>query len=288
MTRKFKQVDVFTQTKYKGNPVAVLFDGEGLSTEEMQTIANWTNLSETTFVLPPTVSEADYLLRIFTPTVELPFAGHPTIGSAHAVLESGFAKSNNGRLVQECAAGLVQLTINDNGHVKFLLPKYIHVTHTTDALREEIADAVGVQPSDVKLVVGVDDGPEWLTIEFTSGEAVFDMVADYPKVKKICDTTGNMGICCFGKYANGEYEQRNFFFENDAAVEDPVCGSGAGATASVLAELSGIEGDIAIRQGRKLQRDGHIKVTIEKSPNNGNDYSIFVGGHALTCFDGNW
>jgi PhzF family phenazine biosynthesis protein len=102
---RFKQVDVFTRVPFRGNPVAVVLQGQGLATDEMQRVAAWTNLSETTFVLPPTSPAADYLLRIFTPRAELPFAGHPTIGSAHAVLEAGIATPKNGRLRQECGAG---------------------------------------------------------------------------------------------------------------------------------------------------------------------------------------
>src|SRR5471032_3487538 len=114
MKRTYKVVDVFTDQALRGNPVAVLLDAEGLDTEEMQAIARWTNLAETTFVLPPTTNEADYRLRIFTPRSELPFAGHPTLGSAHAILEAGQALARKGgRLVQECNIGLVDVMIED-------------------------------------------------------------------------------------------------------------------------------------------------------------------------------
>ncbi len=120
--RPFKQVDVFTAVPYRGNPVAVVLDGEGLSDAEMQTFANWTNLSETTFILPPSDPAADYRVRIFTPKAELPFAGHPTLGTAHAVLEAGLASAREGRLVQQCAVGLVDLAVGQNG-LSFRLPR---------------------------------------------------------------------------------------------------------------------------------------------------------------------
>ena len=122
-SRAFTQVDVFTAVPYKGNPVAVVLDGEGLSEAEMQGFANWTNLSETTFVLPASDPAADYRVRIFTPKDELPFAGHPTLGTAHAVLEAGLASAKNGRLVQQCAVGLVELTVGETG-LSFKLPRY--------------------------------------------------------------------------------------------------------------------------------------------------------------------
>lgn len=111
MNSPFKQVDVFTNARFKGNPVAVVLHGDGLTTEQMQQIANWTNLSETTFVLPPTDKAADYRVRIFTPTAEIPFAGHPTIGTAHALLEDGLIQAQNGVLTQQCDAGLIRLQV---------------------------------------------------------------------------------------------------------------------------------------------------------------------------------
>jgi PhzF family phenazine biosynthesis protein len=287
LERSYKQVDVFTSVKFKGNPVAVFFSAESLSSEDMQTIANWTNLSETTFVLPSTRPEADYRLRIFTPGMELPFAGHPTIGSCHAVLESGFAKSTNGKVVQECEAGLVELQVGDDNSIQFKLPKYEHKIQTSETLLNEIAEAVRWKRSDIKNVVCVDDGPIWLTIQFSSGEVVFDLVPDYEKIDRVCQNNGFQGFSCFGPYQDGTYEARNFFVEN-TGIEDPVCGSGAAADGSLLAEISGFEGEFIIRQGRKLGRDGKVKVTCKKKKNGENDYSIYVGGNAVTCFEGKW
>jgi PhzF family phenazine biosynthesis protein len=118
----FKQVDVFTSVRFKGNPVAVVLDGDGLSTDQMQQIAHWTNLSETTFVLAPTLPGADYQVRIFTPGSELPFAGHPTIGTAHALLEAGRVRAVDGKLTQQCKAGLIAVHVDVTGAIGFTLP----------------------------------------------------------------------------------------------------------------------------------------------------------------------
>jgi PhzF family phenazine biosynthesis protein len=120
-SRRFKQVDVFTQKPFLGNPVGVVIDADGLKTEEMQRIAAWTNLSETTFVFPASSGDADYRLRIFSPRQELPFAGHPTLGSAHAVIESGYARPHDGKLRQECLAGLIDLSVEDTAARAFFL-----------------------------------------------------------------------------------------------------------------------------------------------------------------------
>ncbi|MEN9718879.1 MAG: hypothetical protein RIQ99_1757, partial [Pseudomonadota bacterium] len=156
--RPFRQVDVFTAVPLLGNPVAVVLDGTGLSDAAMQAFANWTNLSETTFVLPPIDPAADYRVRIFTPQAELPFAGHPTLGTAHAVLEAGLAQPRAGRLVQECAIGLVDLTVSGSG-LSFRLPRY--------ALRElDDSEATAwIGAAVAGLAKAVDVGPVWLVAE---------------------------------------------------------------------------------------------------------------------------
>ncbi|ODV73666.1 Yhi9p [Cyberlindnera jadinii NRRL Y-1542] len=288
MSKLFKQVDVFTSEKFKGNPVAVFFNGETLSTEEMQAIANWTNLSETTFVLPATVPEADYQLRIFTTGRELPFAGHPTIGSCHAVLEAGLVRPRNGQVTQQCGAGLVQLLVDESsGNIKFKLPYYKHTTIDDEPLIEEVAESLGMQRDGIKSIVLVEDGPHWLTLELSSAQDVLNVTPNYGQIDKLSNN-GFIGYSLFGQYPDGSYEARNLFIENSLGVEDPVCGSGAGADASLLAELYGFQGDLVIKQGRKLRRDGHISVTVKEQSNNDNRYSIYVGGNAITCVDGKW
>src|SRR5438105_15829770 len=158
--RAFRQVDVFGSGPYTGNPVAVVLDGQGLSREEMQRLANWTNLSETTFVLPPSDPEADYLLRIFTPVSELPFAGHPTLGSAHAWLEAGGSPRRPRVVVQECGAGLVELRPTAD-RIAFAAPPLLRSGPVEDELVEELVTVLGISRSDVVDSQWVDNGPGW-------------------------------------------------------------------------------------------------------------------------------
>lgn len=296
MTRSFKQVDVFTKEPFKGNPVAVFFDADNLTTEEMQQIAHWTNLSETTFVQTPSEgSNADYKLRIFTPTCELPFAGHPTIGSAHAIVEAGVATPKNGVLIQECLAGLVQITHDEStGKFEFKLPYYILSKDIVDS--NDFINALGIPEDRVEYFVRIEDGPTWTTIKLKDAHDVLNVNPDYSALKELAMKRQISEFSIFGKYNNDEYpheasktvyEARNIFLV-DSFVEDPVCGSGAGADSSLLAELEGFEGTLVIKQGRKLGRDGTITVRVEKVKNGSNDYSIFVSGHAVSIINGSY
>ena len=159
----FQQVDVFTTVPFKGNPVAVVLDGDALPGEQMQLIAAWTNLSETTFVCPPIDQRADYRLRIFTPRRELPFAGHPTIGSAHAVLRSCFKPRTAGRLVRECGKGLVDIKID--GERLFLALPEPEFRQPTESHLDAVADRLGVAGADVQRAAIIDVGPVWFTVQ---------------------------------------------------------------------------------------------------------------------------
>src|SRR5439155_9658893 len=165
----FQQVDVFTAVPFKGNPVAVVLDGDELSSAQMQSIAAWTNLSETTFVCTPTDQRADYRLRIFTPKRELPFAGHPTIGSAHAVLRRGLKPQAAGRLVQECGKGLVDIKI-DGERLLLALPEPQFREPTLSQLAA-VADGLGVMPADIQRAAIIDVGPVWLTVQLATADA---------------------------------------------------------------------------------------------------------------------
>src|SRR5262245_62596347 len=166
----FQQVDVFTSVPFKGNPVAVVLDGDQLSTGDVQAIARWTNLSETTVVCTPTHPDADYRLRIFTPRSELPFAGHPTIGSAHAVLRHGLKPRTPGRLVQECGRGLVSIRVDDERLLLALpSPQFREPSGPQVAAA---AEALGVAPADVRRASIIDVGPVWFTLELASGDGV--------------------------------------------------------------------------------------------------------------------
>ncbi len=272
--RAFSQVDVFTAVPYKGNPVAVVLDGEGLSDAEMQAFANWTNLSETTFVLPPSDPAADYRVRIFTPKAELPFAGHPTLGTAHAVIEAGIAAPHDGKLVQLCAVGLVELTVGA-GALSFRLPRYA------------VADAP--DPEEAIAWIGgaalrggakaVDVGPVWLIVELAAIEALENLRHDPVRLTAYYEQYGLTGATLFA--ADGSRVVVRSFAPGDGIPEDPVCGSGNGAVAAyrLTAGQVGSGDTYRASQGRQLGRDGWIDIRFD-----GDD--IHVGGNCVTCVRG--
>lgn len=276
----FQQVDVFTTVPFKGNPVAVVLDGDRLSTEEAQAIAGWTNLSETTFVCTPTHPDADYRLRIFTPRSELPFAGHPTIGSAHAVLRHGLKPRTPGRLVQECGRGLVSLQVDDD-QLFLALPARVHREPTADQ-RARVAEALGIAVNGILRASIVDVGPVWFTLQLPDAPAVVALEPDMGKLGALAPM-GVTGVTAFGLYPPGspaELEVRSFA-PADGVPEDPVCGSGNGCVAAMIQR----EGLLAVShyaaaQGRCLGRDGRVLVRFA------DDGTIWLGGSAVTCVEG--
>ena len=275
----FHQVDVFTAVPFKGNPVAVVLEGDGFSTAQMQAIANWTNLSETTFVGTPTDPAADYRLRIFTPRTELPFAGHPTIGSAHAVLRSGRVPKRAGRLVQECGKGLVEIRI-DGDRLFFRLPKPVF-TSPVQGQRADAAAALGVAAAAIERAAFVDVGVVWLTVQLGDGEAVTGLKPDMAAIAALSHSA-LAGLNVFGLYKDGrptDAEVRSFA-PADGVPEDPVCGSGNGCVAALIHRDKLLDRKSYIAsQGQCLQRDGRVEVRFE-------DEAIWVGGHAVTCIEG--
>lgn len=274
----FQQVDVFTAVPFKGNPVAVILEGDTLTTGEMQAIARWTNLSETTFVCSPTDPSADYRLRIFTPKSELPFAGHPTIGSAHAVLRQGRTPRTAGRLVQECGKGLVQVE-HDGARGFFALPSPRFVA---EADPQGLAGVLGVAPSVLRSMMTVDVGPVWITVEMPNAEAVLALTPDMEALCRLMPD-GTTGVTVFGLHDPAEeadVEVRSFA-PGEGVPEDPVCGSGNGCVAAVVRQRRLIgKREYLARQGRCLGRDGRIAIRF------GEDGTIWVGGHAVTCIEG--
>ncbi|HQA18313.1 MAG TPA: PhzF family phenazine biosynthesis protein [Novosphingobium sp.] len=272
--RRFAQVDVFTAVPLKGNPVAVVLDGEGLSDAEMQAFANWTNLSETTFVLPATHPAADYRVRIFTPKAELPFAGHPTLGTAHAVLEAGLARATDGRLVQQCAVGLVDLAVGEGG-LSFRLPRYA----LSDLTDPEATAWIG---EGVELVGGasaVDVGPVWLIAQLADVSALENLAHDPARLTRYYEATGMTGATLFA--VEGERVVVRSFAPGDGIPEDPVCGSGNGAAAAfrlAAGQVRGGDGYVA-SQGRQVGRDGFVQVRFEGA-------DIHIGGQCVTCIEG--
>lgn len=271
-TRAFSQVDVFTAVPLKGNPVAVVLDGAGLTDAEMQAFANWTNLSETTFVLPATNPAADYCVRIFTPKAELPFAGHPTLGTAHAVLEAGLATARDGRLVQECAVGLVDLAVGEGG-LSFRLPRYaLSDLDDPEATAWIGADVIGGARA-------VDVGPVWLVAQLADIAALENLAHDAARLAAYYVPRGMTGATLYA--TDGERVVVRSFAPGDGIPEDPVCGSGNGAAAAFRLAAGQVAGGDAYvaSQGRQVGRDGYVSVRFE-----GTD--IHIGGQCVTVIEG--
>ncbi|WP_454666216.1 PhzF family phenazine biosynthesis protein [Acinetobacter calcoaceticus] len=280
----FKQVDVFTSQVFKGNPVAVIMDASTLTSEQMQAIANWTNLSETTFVLPATDSQADYQVRIFTPQNELPFAGHPTIGTAHALLEAGLIRAKEGKLVQQCSAGLVALTVSELNHISFELPQP-KITPLDQTQTEKLAEILKCQIDTQWNAALVDVGARWVVLQAVNAQAVLDSQPDFAALKQHDLEMKVGGATVYGFYENND-EQKHIevrsFAPSIGINEDPVCGSGNGSVASFI-RYHGIlpaQNDVVLSsQGRVLGRDGQLQLNLYQD-------KILVGGTAVTCIDG--
>ena len=275
----FQQVDVFTAVPFKGNPVAVVLDGDVVSTAEMQSIASWTNLSETTFVCAPTDERADYRLRIFTPRRELPFAGHPTIGSAHAVLRHGLKPKVDGRLVQECGKGLVDIKI-DGERLLLALPEP-QFREPSASQVAAVASGLGVKTADIQRASIIDVGPVWFTVELPSADAVCALAPDMGKLAAM-NPIGITGVNVFGLHPRGagaDVEVRSFA-PGDGVPEDPVCGSGNGCVAALVRRDGVLQArDYVASQGRCLGRDGRVTIQFDNG-------TIWLGGHAVTCVEG--
>jgi PhzF family phenazine biosynthesis protein len=273
VSRPFAQVDVFTTAPYRGNPVAVVLDGSGLGTAEMQRFANWTNLSETTFVLEPTVAGADYRVRIFTPTLELPFAGHPTLGTCHAWLAATAGSGAEGtEIVQECAAGLVRLRRTPEG-LSFAAPALLRSGPVEPALVDRIAAALGVGRAEIVDAQWADNGPGWIAVLLADAEAVLALRPSFD----------DLDIGVVGPHPPGAaeaFEVRAFFPKDGVLVEDPVTGSLNASIAPWLLASGRATAPYVARQGTALGRAGRIHVARDP------DGTIWVGGGTVTCVSG--
>jgi len=272
MPRAFRQVDVFTTVPYRGNPVAVVLDATGLSSGDMQRFAHWTNLSETTFVLPPSMSQADYRVRIFTPAGELPFAGHPTLGTCHAWLETGGEPSDAGRIVQECAAGLVPIRRADDT-LAFAAPPLIRSGEVEEAIRDRIATDLGIYSADIIDAAWADNGPGWVAVLLESAEAVLALQPNRV----------SLDIGVVGFHAPGEdaaIEVRAFFPKDGATAEDPVTGSLNASVAMWLRDSGRLSPPYVASQGIALGRAGVVHVDADDAG------TIWVGGGTVTCIVG--
>lgn len=276
MKRHFKQVDVFTKTPFKGNPVAVVLEAEGLSAKEMQAIANWTNLSETTFVLPSEV--ADYRLRIFHPQGELPFAGHPTIGSAFAVREAGLVHSS---FVQECTAGLISLTVDEQDTIFAAVPP---ASFATEVSKDDVALALGVASSSFRTSpVPVTLGPTWLIVALDFLESLRGLKPDMAAIAELSHTHKLTGITAYAQDPDEGLHVRSFA-PAVGVPEDPVCGSGNAAVAVYRDRILGETfSAYTAYQGEALGRAGQVQLKFEDNQDN---HNLYLGGHAVTVIEG--
>lgn len=269
--RAFKQVDVFTDTPYAGNPVAVVLDGYGLSAEQMQTVARWTNLSETTFVLPPTTPEADYRVRIFTPDSELPFAGHPTLGTCHAWLEFG-GSARDGVVTQECGVGLVPIRQTDRG-LAFAAPPLMRSGAVEEDLVARIAGILRIGREAIIDAQWVDNGPGWVAVQLADAKAVLDVRPAFVE---------DLFIGVVGQHPQGSdvaIEVRAFIGFNGANVEDPVTGSLNASLAQWLLSTGKLSAPYVAAQGTAIGRRGRVHVSQEGD-------QIWVAGGTHTLISG--
>ncbi|SAK59871.1 PhzF family phenazine biosynthesis protein [Caballeronia ptereochthonis] len=288
-TVQFKQVDVFTPVPFKGNPLAVIFDAEGLSTERMQEIARWTNLSETAFLLPPTDPRADYRVRIFTTAVELPFAGHPTLGSAHALIDSGYTPKTPGRLVQECGVGLVALSERADGEWAFAAPP-ASIVPLTDAQNERLAAALGAAVIDFSAPpAAVNNGAPWLVVRMRDAAQCLAMSLHghaRESLAALIAEAGTHGIAVYGPHAPGgpaTFELRVILLGAEN-IEDPVTGSANAALATLLSAQGRRPGaSFTVRQGTALGRDGRVSITYDDDASGA---PVWIGGRSVTIIDG--
>lgn len=271
MRRRFCQVDVFTTTPYMGNPVAVVLDGEGLTAEQMQRFARWTNLSETAFVLPPTRADADYGVRIYMPTGELPFAGHPTLGTCHAWLGTAGPESQ-GEVVQECEAGLVPVRTTDAG-LAFAAPPLVESGAIEESLLHRIASMLGISRAEILDAHWADNGPRWAFVLLESAEAVLAL-----RPRSVEFMVGAVGPR--PSPAATQFEVRAFFPHGGSTAEDPVTGSLNASLADWLLRTHRATTPYVVSQGTAIGRTGRVHVSLD------DDGQIWVGGGAVTCIAG--
>ncbi len=285
-TYAFKQVDVFTGVGLRGNPVAVVIDADDLSDEEMQRVANWTNLSETTFICEPTPnSGADYLLRIFTPQSELPFAGHPTVGSAHAYLEHGGARLDTHVLRQECGAGVLTIRPEGEDDARLIFAetpaaKFVHEYATSV---DVISQALGVDVSSDPPPASVDNGPTWTFVHLPDPALIGAMKPDMSALSRLSEDFGLTGLAVFALTGEDPMVRIRCFAPFFGVPEDPVTGSANASLPTYLAHYGLLERTgrtYTSSQGLEMGRDGRVHVHVRE------DDRVEIGGQAVTVIEG--
>lgn len=271
--RAFAQVDVFTAVPYLGNPLAVVLDGTGLSTAQMQSFTDWTNLSEATFVLPPTHPQADYAVRIFCPGRELPFAGHPTLGTCHAWLEAGGVPKGRD-VVQECGVGLVNIQ-RQGTRLAFAAPPLRRGGPLDEADVQLIAQGLGVSRAEILHHAWCNNGPQWRGVMLGSAEQVLALKPN-PELLKGLD----IGVVAPLASGEAQFEVRAFFPGNNGLAEDPVTGSLNAAIGQWLIEAGLAPNSYVASQGACLARAGRVYVNRDAQN------QVWVGGESVTCIEG--
>ena len=282
--RRFLQLDVFTDRVGAGNALAVVIDGDGLDDEAMQRFAAWTNLSETTFLLRPTDARADYRVRIFTPRQELPFAGHPSVGSARAAVHAGLVTVRDGGLVQECAAGLLPVRIDGdagNPRIAVRAPR-ARFRHVSASERDALATLFGGAAADRCRLA--NNGPSWLLMPLATAADVRDLQPDLPAIGALCTSAGCVGLTVYAHAAKADHDVVvRAFCPNDAIPEDPVTGSANAAIGAALhadGELARSGNPYRASQGREVNRDGIVDVRVDA------DGEVWIGGHCVIAIHG--
>lgn len=286
---RYLQLDVFAARPGGGNPLGVVFDAQDWSDERMQRCANWTGLVETTFVLPPTRAEASYRLRIFTPTREIPFAGHPTIGSAHAVLETGYARPEDGQLVQECGAGLLPIGIEGNGDTRCLYvqapaARVLRMDERHQPLLRQVL--AGTRPGRLPPAF-IEGGRRWWVAEFADETALRAWQPDHAAIAALARASDSLGLCAFARATDGSgYDLAvRAFPAGVGIVEDPASGAANGLIAAWIAHSEpggALSRGYRVSQGREIGRDAEILIRID----GGADPAVRVGGRTRTVVDG--
>ena len=265
----YLQLDVFAASCGGGNPLGVVVDAREWTDADMQAFAAWTNLVETTFLLPPTNPDASYRLRIFTPTNEIPFAGHPTIGSAHAALHSGFAQPRDGLLVQECGAGLLPIRLHEaNGeHELFVKSPAARIVSTASNPTALLRSALASQMLGVLAPALVEGGRRWWVVEFADEAGVRNWQPDHAAIKALAAGDNCLGVCIFARCANAPYDLVvRAFPAGVGIVEDPASGAANGLIAAWIAQREpggALSHGYRVSQGREIGHDASITVRID-------------------------
>lgn len=284
--RRYLQLDVFADRPGAGNPLGVVFDASDMEADAMQAYAAWANLSETIFFLPPTSQEADYRVRIFTPRQELPFAGHPSVGAAWAALDSGLAQAKDGRLVQECAAGLLPIRIEQRDATRLIHVRAPQAREVeTESLHAEaLASALQGLPRGKLAPALWNNGPNWWLVELSDAAAVRAMRPDLPAIATLSVASDAVGLVVFGRADGPDHDLAvRAYCPADGIPEDPVTGSANASIAALLhhaGALPGAEGRYIASQGRELGRDGRVEVQVDS------ENEVWIGGRVQAVIRG--